>query len=141
MDSRLLVYAILESDSAAIHFEVSGQISSLCSPPGHHSGIRNLGTVPVRGGGGGGGQGGRGQGTGEEARIHNSQFYENFKQTWVERPGGAEGQGAFGIQVPGREEVPWHSLKWDATPKTTGGAGEKKVQWVKSGCTSLWTRF
>lgn len=31
-------------------------------------------------------------------------------------------------------------LKWDATPKTTGGAGEK-AQWVKSGRTNLWTRF
>lgn len=110
MDSRLLMYAILESDSAAIHFEVSGQKSSSCSPPGHHSGIRNLGTVP----GWGAGAGGAGEEThihnsqGEETHIHNSQFYENSKQTWVERPGCAEEQGAFGIHVLDREEVTWH---------------------------------
>lgn len=84
--------------------------------------------------------GGQGRGAGEETHIHNSQFYENSKQTWVERPGSAEGQGAFGIQVPGQGGGDVAQLKWDATPQTTGGAGEK-AQWVKSGCTSLWTRF
>lgn len=122
MDSRLLMYAILESDSAAIHFEVSGQKTSSCSPPGHHSGIRNLGTVPGWGAGAGGGGG------------------NPHPQLPVERPGSAEGQGAFGIQVPGQGGGDVAQLKWDATPQTTGGAGEK-AQWVKSGCTSLWTRF
>lgn len=129
MDSRLLMYAILESDSAAIHFEVSGQISTLCSPPGHHSGIRNLGTVPGRGWGGRGGNPHPQLPVLREFQADVGREARGCRRTrslW--NTGTGQGGGAMA------------QLKWDATPKTTGGAGEK-AQWVKSGCTSLCTRF
>lgn len=92
MDSRLLMYAILESDSAAIHSEVSGQISSSRSPPGRHSGIRNLGTVP-------------GAGWGEEGSPHPQlQVLREFQADMGRGRGVLDDRpGTFGTQVLSKE--------------------------------------
>lgn len=125
MDSRLLMYAILESDSAAIHSEVSGQISSSCSPPGHHGGIRNLGTV-LRG---------RAGGTRGVRGRKPISATPNFKGI----PGRHGKMGGTGAGLDDRQRSLWNAVlgkeevtqvKWDTTCRATGRAAEK-AQWVK----------